>query len=413
MKSELIMALEQIEREKGIKKDDILKKIEEAVVSSLRKHVGMDTVIEASIDLETAEFKAQIVKKVADPVTQPDLEISLAEARGFKKDAAVGDELRMPAPAADFARIAAQTAKQLLSQKFREVERDKLYDEYKPKEGEIVNGSVHRFAERNIIIDLGKAEAILPLREQIQRERYAIGANLRAAILRVDRASHGPQLVLTRAATVFLRRLLELEVPEINEKILEIVALARDPGFRAKVIIKSNDAKIDPVGACVGVRGSRIRSVMAELAGEKIDLIPYSADLPQFLGNALAPAKFSRVVITDEPGKKAEIIVPDSQLSLAIGKDGQNVRLASRLTGWTLDVKAESQRGAEAPSGAMPVLDGVGPKMAGLLAEHGLSDVYRLAAAKVEELTAVPGIGEKTAAKIIASAQAYASVHPR
>ncbi len=418
-KSELIVALEMIEREKGIKKEDILHMIEGAVVSSLRKHVGEDARIEAAIDPDTAEFKAEVVKIVADPVTEPQLEITPEEARKYKKgEPIVGEEIRMPAPAADFARIAAQTAKQVLTQKVREVERDKLYDEFKPKEGEIVSGSVHRFMDRNIVVDLGKTEAILPLREQIRRERYNVGGRVRAVILRVDKAQRGPQVLISRAAPLFLQRLFELEVPEIGERIVEIVDIVRDPGFRAKVVVKSNDSKIDAIGSCVGIRGSRIRSIMAELSGERIDLIPYSDDLSQYLANSLQPAKVSRVNIVDETNKRAEVLVPDEQLSLAIGKDGQNIRLACRLTGWSLEVKSEGQKGAErketaaAEAGALSELEGIGPKTAELLVKGGMTDIHRIAQMKPEDLTTLQGIGEKTAAKIIASAKAWAEKHP-
>jgi N utilization substance protein A len=406
-KSELVLALEQLEREKNIRKDDILKMIEEAVVSSLRKHVGKNAVIEASIDPDTAEFRAHVVKKVSEPVADPEREISLAEARRYKKDAAVGEDLRLPAPVTDFARIAAQTAKQVLAQKIREKERDSLYDEYKPKEGEVVTGTVHRFLERNVIVDIGKTEAILPVREQIRRERYGVGGNVRAVILRVDKAQRGPQVVISRAAPLFLRRLFELEVPEIGEKIVEIVEVARDPGFRAKVMVRSSDPKVDPVGSCVGLRGSRIRSIMNELAGERIDLIPYDPQIEKLLGNSLAPAKVASVRILDPQAKRAEVIVCEEQLSLAIGKDGQNVRLACRLTGWELEVKvgAPAPAPAAAPAGGLRALEGVGAKTADILAAAGFTAPEGLAAATVEQLTALEGIGAKTAAKIIASAQ--------
>ncbi|HAM35931.1 MAG TPA: transcription termination/antitermination protein NusA [Elusimicrobia bacterium] len=417
-KSELVLALEQLEREKGIKKDDILKMIEGAVVSSLRKHVGKTTVIEASIDPDTAEFRANVVKKVAEAVADPELEISLAEARRYKKDAAIGEDVRLPAPVTDFARIAAQTAKQVLAQKIREVERDTLYDEFKPKEGEVVTGSVHRFLERNIVVDIGKTEAILPVREQIRRERYNVGGNVRAVILRVDKAQRGPQVVISRAAPLFLRRLFELEVPEIGEKIVEILEVARDPGFRAKVLVRSNDPKVDPVGSCVGLRGSRIRSIMNELAGERIDLILFDEDIPKFLANSLAPAKVASVRVLDAENKRAEALVSQEQLSLAIGKDGQNVRLACRLTGWEIEVRCEAPAQAGAASGddrgsvsveALSVLEGVGAKTAEILARAGFADPARLAEADPEALTSLEGIGEKTAAKIIASAKKYMS----
>ncbi|MEK7859098.1 MAG: transcription termination factor NusA, partial [Elusimicrobiota bacterium] len=317
-----------------------------------------------------------------------------------------------------FARIAAQTAKQVLTQRVREVERDKLYDEFKPKEGEIVSGAVHRFMERNIVVDLGKTEAILPVREQIRRERYAVGARVRAVILRVDKAQRGPQVLISRAHPLFLRRLFELEVPEVNEKIVEIVEIVRDPGFRAKVVVKSNDAKVDAIGSCVGIRGSRIRSIMNELAGERIDLIAWHEDPAVYLANSLAPARVATVRIIDLDNRRAEVIVSEEQLSLAIGKEGQNIRLACKLTGWHMEVKSAGQKGGESKSsgeaaGPLSALEGIGPKTAELLVMGGMTDPYKLAECKPEELTKLQGIGEKTAGKIIASAKKYAETNPR
>jgi len=413
-KSEMMAALEQIAREKNIPVEEILTMIEGAVVSSLRKHVGKNADIRAKIDRESGAFSAQVVKKVVETVVEPDLELTVESAQKFKKGAGIGDEIVYEAPAADFARIAAQTAKQVLTQRVREVERDKLYEEFKPKEGEIVTGSVHRFLDRNIIVDLGKTEAILPLREQIRRERYGIGGNVRAVILRVDRAQRGPAVVLSRASELFLQRLMEMEIPEIGDKTVEVVHLVRDPGFRAKVIVKSNDPKVDAIGACVGLRGSRIRSIMNEVAGERIDLIPHAEDAETALANALAPAKVASVRITDAENRVAEVLVAEEQLALAIGKDGQNVRLAQKLTGWTLEVKSEGQKKAEGDS-AKPAaaselsgLEGVGPKTVETLAKAGITEISRLAACTVEELTSLSGIGEKTAAKIIAAAKSAA-----
>ena len=413
-KSELMGALEQIAREKNIPVEEILSMIEGAVVSSLRKHVGKDADIRATIDRESGAFSAVVVKKVVDSVTEPDLEITVEAAQKYKKGVKAGDEVTYPAPAANFARIAAQTAKQVLTQRVREVERDKLYEEFKPKEGEIVTGSVHRFLDRNIIVDLGKTEGILPLREQIRRERYGIGANVRAVILRVDKAQRGPAVVLSRASELFLQRLMEQEIPEVADKTVEVVHIVRDPGFRSKVIVKSNDPKVDAIGACVGLRGSRIRSIMNEVAGERIDLIPWADTAETALANALAPAKVSEVRITDAENHVAEILVAEQQLALAIGKDGQNVRLAQKLTGWTLEVKSEGQRTAEkaaaqdSAASALSGLEGVGPKTVDTLVKAGLTDGAKLAACTMEDLTALSGIGEKTAAKIIASAKAAA-----
>jgi N utilization substance protein A len=406
-------ALEQIAREKNIPVEEILSMIEGAVVSSLRKHVGKNADIRATIDRETAQFSAVVVKKVVSEVVEPELEMTEADAQKIKKGVKVGDEVVYPAPAADFARIAAQTAKQVLTQRVREVERDKLYEEFKPKEGEIVNGSVHRFLDRNIIIDLGKTEGILPLREQIRRERYGIGANVRAVILRVDKAQRGPAVVLSRASEIFLQRLMEMEIPEIGDKTVEVVHIVRDPGFRAKVIVKSNDPKVDAIGACVGLRGSRIRSIMNEVAGERIDLIPWADEAETALANALGPAKVSSVRIVDAENHVAEILVAEEQLALAIGKEGQNVRLAQKLTGWTLEVKSEGAKPAKAaPASGLAALEGVGPKTIEILVKGGINDAARLAACTVEELTALEGIGAKTAAKIIASAKAAIGAAP-
>jgi len=411
-KSEMMAALEQIAREKNIPVEEILTMIEGAVVSSLRKHVGKNADIRATIDRESGAFSAKVVKKVVETVVEPDLELTVEQAQKLKKGAGIGDEVVYEAPAADFARIAAQTAKQVLTQRVREVERDKLYDEFKPKEGEIVSGSVHRFLDRNIIVDLGKTEAILPLREQIRRERYGIGGNVRAVILRVDRAQRGPAVVLSRASELFLQRLMEMEIPEIGDKTVEVVHLVRDPGFRAKVIVKSNDPKVDAIGACVGLRGSRIRSIMNEVAGERIDLIPYADEAEMALANALAPAKVASVRITDAENRVAEVLVAEEQLALAIGKDGQNVRLAQKLTGWTLEVKSQGQKKAEAPaesaaaSSDLSGLEGVGPKTVETLIKAGITDTASLAALTAAEVVERAGIGEKTAAKIVAAAKA-------
>ena len=413
VKSELMLALEQIEREKGVKKDEVLKMIEGALVSALRKHIGKLANIEAVIDPETAGIKAFVVKKVVAAVTQPELEISMDELKRLKIKAELEQELRFPIDAEDFARIAAQTAKQVLVQKIREIERDNLYEEYKPREGEVVTGSVHRFMDRNLIVDLGKTEAILPVREQIRKERYNNGDRVKAIILKVDKAQRGPQVLLSRASPLFLKRLFETEVPEVAERTVEVVNIVRDAGFRAKVVVRSNNAKVDPIGACVGIRGSRIRSIMTELAGERIDLIAYSDDPRQFLINALSPAKVSSVRVLDKDAKQAEVIVPDDQLSLAIGKDGHNVRLASRLTGWQLEVKSEAQKGEEAKKRAenltadLTQLEGIGPKTAEVLIKGGMADIAKLAACRPEDLTTLQGIGEKTAAKIVESAKKY------
>ncbi len=338
----------------------------------------------------------------------------------------------------DFSRIAAQIAKQVLIQKVRGIERDNFYKEFKPREGEVITGSVRRFSDRDIIVDLGKIEAILPYCEQIHKERYTTGSRIKAIIARVlnqndlantgddpvlgryksaafrmDKGQRGPYVILSRANGKFLEELFKVEVPEIEEGIVEIKKVERDPGFRAKVMVSSIDNKIDPIGTCVGMRGIRIRAVMNELSGERIDLINYSEDISTVLMNAIAPAKANFVKIENATDKKATIIVPDDQLAIAIGKDWQNIKLACRLTGWDLSVKSESQKAKAAQAATDAIqnqladVEGIGPKMAEVLQKAGFTSAQQLADATPEHLSTVQGIGEKTAAKIIEGAKKY------
>ncbi|PCI38839.1 MAG: transcription termination/antitermination protein NusA [Elusimicrobia bacterium] len=418
-KGELIVALEQIEREKGVKKEEVLVMVEGAIASALRKHVGRSANVICVIDRESASIKAWVRKIVVETVEDSEMQCTVEEAKAIKKTPKVGEEVDFDVDAKDFSRIAAQTAKQVLIQKIREIERENLYEEYKPKEGEMVSGSVHRFMERNLIVDLGKAEAIVPVREQIRRERYSVGDRIRAMILKVDKAQRGPQVVLSRSTPLFMRRLFEMEIPEVNEGVVEIVEIVRDPGFRAKVVVRSHNPKVDAVGACVGIRGSRIRSIMNELSGERIDLIAWSDEISTFIGNSIAPGKANSVRIINLEQKQAEIIVANDQLALTIGRDGQNIRLACRLTGWSLSVKSEQQKAdaQEAEEAAkrqtLAVLGGIGDKNAEVLIKSGLTDIYRIATLTPDQLTAFQGIGEKTAEKIIESAKKYVVENPK
>jgi len=413
-KGELLPIMEQIERDKGIKKEDILHMIEQALVSAYRKHAGQQVNVEAVVDPDAGQIRAYVVKTIVEVVANPAVEITMAEAKKIRGAVLSETELRLPVDAEEFARIAAQTAKQVLIQKFRETERESLYTEYKPKEGQMVNGQVLRFANRNLVVDLGRAEAILPPREQVRRERWMIGDRVRAVILKVEKGPRGPEVILSRAAPDFVKKLFEQEVPEIYEKTVEVVEVVREPGLRSKVVVKSNNPKVDPIGACVGVKGSRVRPIINELQGERIDLVAYTNDSATFIANALSPAKPMMVNILSHEEKRAEVLVSDDQLALAIGKGGQNVRLAAKLTGWQIDVRSESQKKeAAAAAFAVPVADdltqlaGVGPKTTEALEAAGWKDISRLAEATVEELTAVEGIGEKTAEKIIESSKAY------
>lgn len=417
-KSELLLALEQLEREKNIKREDVFKTITDSLVSALRKYFGKTAQIMAGIDPDTGEMAGFLVKTVTETVVTDELEITEAAAQKYQPGAKLGDSVHIPVPIQDFSRIAAQTAKQVLIQKIREIEKVRIFDEYKPREGEIVTGLVHHVAGRDIFVDLGKAEAILPFSEQIRREHYSVNQRVRAIIHRVDKENKGLQIVLSRASGAFLRSLFEAEVPEIAEKVIEIVDVVRDPGFRAKVLVRSNSPKVDPVGACVGIRGSRIRVIMSELANEKIDLIPFIDDTLTMIAKSFSPATVSSVKVLDREAKRAQVIVPDDQLAMAIGREGQNIRLASRLTGWEIEVKSEGQRYEEqkrTTDQAMHDLlqiDGVGTKAAETLITMGVTDIPTLAGLTEEELCSLEGIGEKTAQKMIAGAKKFLEDNP-
>ena len=435
---DLVLALEGLEREKNIKREDILKTIEDALVSALRKNLGKTAQISAKIDVGTGSIKAFQLLNVVELVANPETDISIADAKKHLKNPKAGDVVTITLEVKDFSRIAAQIAKQVLIQKVRGIERDNFYKEFKPREGEVITGSVRRFSDRDIIVDLGKIEAILPYCEQIHKERYTTGSRIKAIIARVlnqndfaaatddpvlgryksaafrmDKGQRGPYVILSRANGKFLEELFKVEVPEIEEGIVEIKKVERDPGFRAKVMVSSIDNKIDPIGTCVGMRGIRIRAVMNELSGERIDLINYSDDISTVLMNAIAPAKANFVKIENATDKKATIIVPDDQLAIAIGKDWQNIKLACRLTGWDLTVKSETQKAKAAQAATDAIqnqladVEGIGPKMAEVLQKAGFTSAQQLADATPEHLSTVPGIGEKTAAKIIEGAKKY------
>jgi N utilization substance protein A len=411
-KGELLPVLEQIERDKGISKDEIIKMIEQALVSAYKKHSGKMVNLEAKINPETAEVQAFLVKKVVPQVTNENLEISLERARSYEPSAEMEQDVRIPVVTEDFSRIAAQTAKQVIIQRIRETERQSLLEEFQTKEGILVGGTVHRFVEHNIIVDLGKAEGILPAREQVRRERFTIGERLKILVLKVEKGTRGPKILLSRSHPLLVQRLFEQEVPEVYEKMVEIVEVVREPGFRSKVAVKSNNPKIDPVGACVGVKGSRVRPIIDELRGERIDLIAYSNEPAKYIAASLSPAKVVSVNIVDEANKQAEIIVSDDQLSQAIGKSGQNARLAARLTGWHIDIKSETQRKeaaaerAAASAEALSHLEGIGPKVVEVLLKGGWGSLEKLSQANPEDLTGLRGVGDKTAVKIVEAARA-------
>jgi len=410
LKGSLLPVLDQIERDKGVKKDEILKMIESSLVSAYRKHYGKIVNVVATIDPETAEIKAYVTKKVVETVKNPAEEISLEETKSMKLKAKLDSEVNIPIATEEFSRIAAQIAKQIIVQKIREVERTTLFEEFSGKENTLASGSVHRFVDRNMIIDLGKAEGILPVREQVRRERFNLGERLKVLVLKVERGNRGPQILVSRAHPDLVKRLLEFEVPEIGEKVVEVLSVVRDPGFRSKVVVKSNNAKVDPVGTCVGVKGSRIRPIIDELRGERIDLIPWSPDTEKYIGGSLSPAKVLSVNLYKEQ-KLAEVLVANDMYSLAVGRNGQNVRLASQLTGWHIDVKSESQKKEESAKNLetaqkdLGFVEGVGPKIAEVLIKSGWTTALKLSIATVDQLVTLQGIGDKTAEKIIDSAK--------
>lgn len=345
MNGELLKALEALEEEKGITKDVILEAIEAAVLSAYKKKYGPSAQnVRVEVDRETGEMRAFQIRTVVESVDDDQAQIDLAEALEWDASASVGDmvELEVTVDPHEFGRIAAQTAKQVVVQRLREGERDLVYKEFRDREGDIVTGTVQRIERKNVYLDLGRIEAVLPPTEQIPRESYRQSERIKAYVVEVRQGTRGPQIVVSRTHPGLLKRLFELEVPEIYEGIVEIKGIAREAGGRSKIAVASRDKNVDAVGACVGPKGSRVQAIVDELKGEKIDIVSWNAVLALFVGGALSPAKVSRVEI-DEETKTAKVIVPDNQLSLAIGREGQNARLAAKLTGWRIDIKSETQ----------------------------------------------------------------------
>ncbi len=350
MKSDFYTAVTQISAERGVAREVILETIEEALASAYKRAYGMKQNITVKVDPDTGNAKVYAEKTAVDQVTDPATEISLQEARLIRKDAQPGDTLWVEVTPKNFGRIAAQTAKQVLFQKIREAEREHIYEEYADRKDDIVTGTVQRFEPRAIILDLGRAEAVLPQSEQVPTERYRLNQRLKVYLLEVNKTAKGPQLIVSRTHRNLLKRLLELEVPEIANGLVEIKAIAREPGLRSKVAVWARQPGIDPVGSCIGIRGVRIQNVVNELSGEKIDIIQWDPDPKVFIANALSPAQVISVEL-NEAERTATVIVPERQFSLAIGKEGQNVRLAAKLTGWKIDIKSASEVAKSAEEG--------------------------------------------------------------
>ena len=408
MISDLSRMIDQVSREKGVDREVLIGALEEAVKAAARKKYGPDYDLEVNFNEELGEIEVFEFKEVVEEVTMERLQVSLAEGRKLDPEVELGDSLGIKMDTDEFGRIAAQSAKQVIMQRLKEAERDVVYDDFKDRQGEIINGIVQRFDKGSIIVNLGRTEGELSPREQIPRESYKQGDRIRAYILDIKHFSRGPQVILSRTHPNLVASLFENEVPEISEGIVQIMQVSRDPGGRSKIAVSSKDADVDPVGACVGMKGSRVQAVVQELRGEKIDIITWDPDAAKFICNALAPAEVIRVIV-DEENHAMEVVVPDDQLPLAIGKRGQNVRLASRLTGWRLDVSGESDYNKALKDGYQSLLDlpEVGAKRATDLYDEGFRSVEDVAGASIEDLIDVPGMGNERSMKLIEDAIDY------
>ncbi|MFU0506821.1 transcription termination factor NusA [Pseudaminobacter sp. NGMCC 1.201702] len=409
---ELLQIADAVAREKSIDKQIVIDAMADAIQKAARSRYGQETNIRADINPNTGEMKLQRLMEVVETVEDYATQIALLTARERNPDAQVGDFIAEQLPPMEFGRIAAQSAKQVIVQKVREAERDRQYDEYKDRIGEIVNGTVKRVEYGNVIVDLGRGEAIIRRDELIPRENYKYGDRVRAYVYDVRREQRGPQIFLSRTHPQFMAKLFTMEVPEIYDGIIEIKSVARDPGSRAKIAVISRDSSIDPVGACVGMRGSRVQAVVGELQGEKIDIIPWSPSAASFIVNALQPAEVAKVVL-DEDAERIEVVVPDDQLSLAIGRRGQNVRLASQLTGWDIDILTEQEESerrqkefVERSNLFMDALN-VDEMVGQVLASEGFTSVEEVAYVDSDEISSIDGFDEDTASEIQARAKEY------
>jgi N utilization substance protein A len=421
---DLIYVIEQIGREKGIGKEVLFEAVESALLSASKKTMGLADNVRMELDRQTGSLRVFARKRVVESVSDKKLEIGLDEARTLNSDAQLEDELEMELPPQEFGRIAAQTAKQVILQRVRDAERDAIYSEFIDKEGRIVRGVVHRIEKRNVIVEIGKAEAVLMEREQIPGERYNPGDRVRAYVLEVKRGIKGPQVMLSRTHPGFLVRLFETEIPEIAEGIVQVREAAREAGERAKVAVASTKRDVDPIGACVGLRGTRIQVISRELRGEKIDIVEWSPDPATFVARALSPAKVSSVTVGEPEDEVAQasvlVIVPDSQLSLAIGKRGQNARLAAKLTGLRVDIKSESEVEEERRREEAELIQGrevlstfpaLGADVLDRLVAAGLCSPPRVVRAGVERVAEVARVGESQAARWVEAAQAWMAEH--
>ena len=410
MNAEFIAMLDYLERERGIKRDILIEAVSNALLSASKKSVSASRDLHIDIDPKTGEIRALANLLVVDTVTNPADEISLDKARRIKADAAVGEEVEVEVTPKNFGRIAAQTAKQAMMQRIRQVEKEMIYEEFKDRAGEIVSGTVRRFDRSDVILDLGKFEAIMPQRERVVVEDYNVGDRLRAYVVAVENGIRGPEIIISRSHPNFVRRLFELEVSEIADGTVEIRGIAREAGYRTKIAVFSDNPKVDPVGACVGMRGSRVKNIVRELNNEKVDIIRWSSDPKEFVLEALKPAKVKNLVF-DLEKKSAIISVDEDQLSLAIGKKGQNARLTSRLTGWEINIEKEAPstsaveqkvaHAAQSLAGALPITE----DQAMTLVKTGFTNLEGLQDAEIQDLVDILSVDEEKAREI------YEAVH--
>ncbi|MEZ4816011.1 MAG: transcription termination factor NusA [Bdellovibrionota bacterium] len=403
---DLEKVLDQVGKDKGIDKALLIGAVEEALLTVARRQYGAKKEIEAKYNPDLGEVELYEFKTVVETINDKDREISFAEAKGFDSEVVLGDSIGIKMDAGYLSRIAAQTAKQVLLQKVRDAERELIFNEFQHRKGEVITGLIRRVDKGAVIVDLGRTEGYMPLKEQIPEEPYNSGERIQAYLMDVQLTPKGPRIILSRACPEYLISLFENEVPEIREGLVEIVGASREPGIRAKVAVKSKDPQVDPVGACVGVRGSRVQNIIQELKGERIDIVPWDEEITRFVCNALSPAEIQKVVIDDQE-KAIQVVVADENLSIAIGKRGQNVRLASQLTKWRLDIVSESEmskRLAEAKY-QLGLVPGITETMAMALYQNGVERVSDVAEITAEDLATVPGFDEARAIEIIKNAK--------
>jgi N utilization substance protein A len=411
MNYEILEALSQITKDKNIDMDFVIETLEAGLMLAAKKKFGNTDNIKIEVNRKSGEIKIIAIKKVVREITDPNTEIILAEAKKLNPNVKSKDEVEVEIGFEEFGRNAIIAAKQILIQRVREAEREKIYEEYKDKVEDIVTGSVQQVDKGNLLVNLGRAEGIIPLKEQIPKEKYRQGDRIRAYVLDVQKTAKGPQIVLSRAHPGFVQRLFELEVPEIYERIVEIKAVAREPGERSKIAVSSIDERVDPVGACVGVKGSRVQNIVRELSNERIDIVPWSPTPTTFATKALAPAKVVHID-TYYDDNSMTLVVEDDRLSLAIGRSGQNARLAAKLIGWKINILSESQykeqkRVEDQLKIYVSELPGVGKKLKEKLTLAGIETIQDLAKSSIENLTQIEGIGQKKAASLIEAAENY------